>query len=79
MNGLATGKFWTATVERAVKTFAGTLGGMWAADSMFNILHTNLMDSVGVALSTTAISVLMSVASSPVGGDSTSPSLTDAK
>lgn len=75
---MTTSKFWIATVERAVKTFAQALLTLWGADAGFNVLSIQVGDAFGVAAGAALLSVLGSIVSSAVS-DSTSPSLTHAK
>lgn len=67
--------FWKAVVERAVKTFAQTLGGTLTAAGITNLFGLFAMDRtmvaviVGPALFAAFYSVLTSLASSLVGGE----------
>ncbi len=72
-----TRKFWLATAERALKTFAQTfvlLLGAGAVDLLSVPWRVDLSLSIGAAL----LSVLTSIASSQVA-DATSPSLVEGK
>lgn len=65
--------FWKRAAERAGKTFAQTLLSIWGV-GVFDVLHTNYLQALGVAGGATLLSVLSSVASSTVS-DSDSPSV----
>lgn len=64
---MTTWKFWRGTIERAIKTFAQTLGGLILAVEGFNFFSAEWMEMVGVALTAAALSVLTSLGSEPVG------------
>lgn len=63
--------FWTATLERAVKTFAQTAVGILTAQTigLFDADWTGVLSAAGMA---TVISVLTSIGSGGVGSDSPS-------
>jgi Putative lactococcus lactis phage r1t holin len=69
-------KFWAATAERAVKTFAQTLAALLVADGT-DLLSTLWTDRLSVAGMAAVVSLLTSVASSGSGGSG--PSLTNAE
>lgn len=68
-----TRKFWVATGERAMKTFAGALVATLTAGGT-DLLSVGWQQALTTAGLATVVSVLMSVGSSKVG-DSSSPSL----
>ena len=59
--------FWTATLERAVKTFAQTLAALLVADGT-GLLETAWGPQLSVAAMALVVSVLTSVASAGTGG-----------
>lgn len=61
-----TSEFWAATGERALRTFAQTAAGLLAGDGL-GILDIDWTSVLSVASLATIASVLMSVASSPIG------------
>lgn len=70
--------FWVATAERALKTIAQTLLSLWlVGDSMFNALHVDWLNALGVALGAGLVSVAMSVAGAKLVGPEGSPSWVD--
>lgn len=71
-----TGKFWKAAAERAGKSAAQALLGMWALDG-FNVLSVDLKLAGGVAAGAAVLSLLTSVVSAGVG-EPDSPSLVPA-
>jgi hypothetical protein len=75
MDTLWTTAFWKAAAERAIKTFCGSLVTLFGADAL-NVFDVNVdwQQSVGIALGTTLVSLLLSIASAPVGNPG--PSLT---
>ncbi|MEV6344115.1 holin [Actinoplanes sp. NPDC051851] len=68
-----TKKFWLAAAERAVKSGAQALVGLWGLDG-FDIVHADLPLAAGVAGGAVVLSVLTSLVSSTVGA-SDDPSL----
>ncbi len=68
-----TAKFWKAAAERAAKSAAQALLGLWALDG-FNVLHADYKLAGGVAAGAAVLSVLTSVVSA-AGGEPDSPSL----
>ncbi|MBG0560740.1 holin [Actinoplanes aureus] len=66
--------FWTQTAERAVKTAAQALLGLWPLDQ-FNILDADPRLAGGIAAGAAVLSILTSLASTAVG-DKNSPSAT---
>lgn len=68
-----TSKFWKQAFERAVKSAAQSLLGLWALDG-FNVLNADLGLAGGVAAGAAVLSVLTSLVSL-VGGEANSPSL----
>lgn len=67
---LATKKFWLHTAERALKTAAQTAAGLMSANGM-GILDVDWPALASVAGLAFLYSVLTSVASVPIGDDST--------
>jgi hypothetical protein len=65
--------FWTQTLERAVKTAAQALIGMWAL-GRFDVLHADWPLAAGVAGGAAVLSVLTSLISAPFA-EPDSPSL----
>lgn len=61
-----TQKFWKASVERAVKTFAQTLVALVGTNAA-DVMDVDLVDSVQAAAVAAALSVLTSLASSKKG------------
>lgn len=61
-----TGSFWKQTAERAVKSGAQSLIGLWALDQ-FNILNADFELAGGVAAGAVALSILTSLVSAPMG------------
>jgi hypothetical protein len=71
-----TATFWKAAAERAAKSAAQALVGLWALDG-FNALNADYRLAGGVAAGAALLSLVSSVASLPFGKRS-SPSLADA-
>lgn len=69
---MRTRAFWTAAAERAAKSAAQALLGLWAMDSGFDLLTVDPRLAGGVAAGAAVLSVLTSIASTGVG-DSSSP------
>lgn len=68
-----TAKFWKAAAERAAKSAAQALLGMWALDG-FNVLHADFALAGGVAGGAAVLSLLTSLVSAGAG-EPDSPSL----
>jgi hypothetical protein len=66
--------FWRQAVERAVKSAAQALLGLWVGAQAFNAWDVDWKKAAGVALGGAILSVLTSLASAGVGR-SDSPSL----
>lgn len=66
--------FWKQTAERAIKSAAQALLGLWVGDQAFNAWNADWKKAAGVALGGAILSVLTSLASASVG-HSDSPSL----
>jgi len=66
-------KFWLSTAERAAKSAAQCLLGLWAGDG-FDFIQIDWQHSLGLAGGAALLSILTSVVSAPVGPDG-SPSL----
>lgn len=69
-----TARFWRAAAERAAKSAAQALIGLWTLDVGFDILHADFRLAAGVAAGAAVLSVLTSVVSVGVG-EPGSPSL----
>ena len=63
--------FWTEAAERAAKSAAQALLGLWPLDG-FNLLDVDARLAGGIAAGAAVLSVLTSLASTAVG-DSSSP------
>lgn len=61
-----TKSFWKQTAERAMKSAAQGLLGLWALDG-FNVLHADWELAGGVAAGAAVLSVLTSIVSLPFG------------
>ncbi len=61
-----TSKFWRESAERAVKSAAQALIGLWTLDG-FNVLTVDLKLAGGVAAGAAVLSVLTSLVTSGVG------------
>lgn len=68
-----TAQFWKSAAERAVKSAAQALLGLWALDG-FNAIEADYALAGGVALGAAMLSVLTSIVSL-AGGQENSPSL----
>lgn len=66
--------FWKRALERAVKTLAQTAVAGLTADAT-GVLDANWVGVASVSGMAAVVSVLMSIASSPVGPDDADPSL----
>lgn len=66
--------FWMAACERSVKTFAQTAVALIGVDAVVSVTSIDWPYIVGVAATSSVLSILSSVASSPVG-DWGTPSL----
>lgn len=73
-----TTRFWEATAERAAKSAAQALIGLWTLDAGFNILHADLTLAAGIAAGAATLSVLTSILSAGVA-EPDSPSLLTAQ
>ena len=62
-----TRSFALGALDRAVKSFAQSLIVLWSADEGFNVLEITAGPTFGVAVGAAALSLLTSIASSPVG------------
>lgn len=72
-----TGAFWLETLERALKTAAQFVIGAWGiGDGIYNLFVMDFALAAGAAAGGFVLSVLTSIASSPVGRTA-SPSLVD--
>ncbi len=58
--------FWKQAAERAVKSAAQALLGMWALDG-FNVLHADWRLAAGVAGGACVLSALTSIVTSGIG------------
>lgn len=68
--------FWKQTAERAIKSAAQALLGLWVGAEAFNAWEVDWKKATGVALGGAILSVLTSLASAGVGKKD-SPSLVD--
>lgn len=66
--------FWMAAFERAAKSAAQGLLGMWTLDK-FDVLHADWKLAGGVIAGAAVLSLLTSLVSSPFGATPGSPSL----
>jgi hypothetical protein len=66
--------FWKSTAERAVKSAAQALVGVWAVDGVFNLWSVEPGQAAGIAAGAAVLSLLTSIVSLPFG-DSDTPSL----
>lgn len=73
-----TAKFWQQTAERAIKSAAQALLGLWVGDTAFDAWNADWKKAGGVALGGAILSVLTSLASAGVS-KSDSPSLLTGK
>lgn len=67
-------KFWKASAERAVKSAAQGLIGLWLGDGVFNLWTVDVKLAAGVGAGAAVLSLLTSIVSLPVGA-SNSPSV----
>lgn len=76
---IATGAFWKATGERAVKTFLQAYFGLWlAGDVVLNVFEMDWTgDALGISLGATVLSLATSVLSASAGN--VGPSLVNEK
>lgn len=71
--------FWAAALERAIKTAAQAIIGLWVvADGVFDILHVNWTQTFGIAAGMFVLSIITSIVSLPFG-PAASPSVTEAR
>jgi hypothetical protein len=68
--------FLRETAERAVKSAAQALLGLWALDAGFNVVNADFGMALGIAGGAAVLSVLTSVVSAPFGKGG-SPSLVE--
>jgi hypothetical protein len=61
-----TKNFWRQATERALKSWAQSLIGLWTLDG-FNVLHADLQLAGGVSLGALVLSLLTSIVTSGVG------------
>lgn len=69
--------FWKQVAERAGKTFAQALLGLWTANKVAGILEIDWKTALSIAALSVLYSILTSVISAPLGPDKQSPSLVD--
>ena len=71
MRSILTATFWLHSFERAFKTAAQSLLGIWTLDGVFNLLAAD-WQLAGVAAGTGAVfSLLTSIISAPMSTDDT--------
>jgi Putative lactococcus lactis phage r1t holin len=68
--------FWKQTAERAIKSAAQALLGLWVGDQAFDAWNADWKKAAGVILGAVVLSVLTSLASAGYGRTD-SPSLVD--
>jgi len=61
--------FWKQAAERAAKSAAQALLGLWALDGGFNVINVDLPLAAGVAGGAAVLSLLTSIVSAPFGAD----------
>lgn len=68
--------FWAATAERAAKTFGQSLiAALTMTSAPVDVLHTNWLGALSLAVGATALSVCTSLSSITVGRDLTPAAL----
>lgn len=55
-------KFWKATAERVISSFAGGVIAFWATGEGMNLFEVSFQDSLGVGLGAAAVSLLKALA-----------------
>lgn len=73
-DGIFTRKFWKDATERAVKSAAQAALLVFTGDQVFNAWHADWAMAGGVAGGAALLSLLTSLVSSRLGGDSSSAS-----
>lgn len=68
--------FWLAVLERALKSAAQCLIGLWIGDNALDLIHVDWPHTLGLAAGAALLSVLTSIVSAPLG-EAGSPSLVD--
>lgn len=71
-----TREFWLGLTERATKSAAQCLIGLWLGDDAFNLIQVDWPHALGLAAGAAVLSVLTSIVSAPIGVTG-SPSLVD--
>lgn len=70
--------FWKDAGERAVKTAAQALLALWlVGDKAFDVLHADFGQAAGIAAGAAVVSILTSIVSTSVSGQSGTASLVD--
>jgi hypothetical protein len=69
-------EFWLGLIERAAKSTAQCLIGLWLGDTAFDLIQVDWRHALGLAAGAAVLSVLTSIVSAPVGVRG-SPSLVD--
>lgn len=64
---MGTAPFWKQVAERAIKSAAQALLGIWALDAGFDVLHADLVLAAGVAVGAAVLSVLTSIVTAGTG------------
>lgn len=72
---MLTRAFWLGLTDRAVKTFAIELGSLMAAGHVLNLFTVPWVTDLGIAGGATVASVLLSLASAPIGTPGTTSAL----
>lgn len=71
-----TREFWQGVLERALKSLAQCLIGLWLGDTAFDLIQVDWRHALGLAAGAALLSVLTSIVSAPIGVQG-SPSLVD--
>lgn len=68
---MLTASFWTGALDRALKSFAQTLVLLWGADAGLSLLEVDIWSALALAATAAVLSLLTSIASTPVGDKGT--------
>lgn len=77
VEGIFTVRFWKDAADRAVKSAAQAVAGLFLGDQVFDVWHFNWKLAGGAALGAAVLSLVSSLISSRLGGDRTSASAVD--